>query len=46
MKLYSVKLSGWEGVIQASGIEEARYNAVRAARFLQARVLYVGEAKA
>lgn len=45
MKKFIVKLTGWEGIIEASGIEEARYNVAKAARMLSARVLWVGVAK-
>jgi len=46
MKTYGVKLTGWEGQIVASGIEEARYNVKKVANLLNVRVLWVGEVTA
>ena len=43
MESFIVRLSGWVGVVMASGLEEARYNATKVARLLNARVLWVGK---
>lgn len=43
MNEYKVKLTGWEGSILATSIEEARYIVRKTARILHARVLWVGK---